>query len=99
MRVALLAVVAGCSFEHGRVGGDDARLDDDMQLADEGFDMSPECLQWQAKHFDACAIPSPSGDLVITAALSPYTYDTTTAGGTLVDIADRDALYEVMERR
>lgn len=38
------------------------------------------CANWTAKHFDACAIPSPPpGDLNLGVALSDYTLDTSNA--------------------
>jgi hypothetical protein len=45
-------------------------------------DLSIDCTTFPARHFDACAIPQPSGDLRLTIAGS-YTYDTTT--GALLD--------------
>lgn len=39
------------------------------------------CATWNAKHFDACAIPTPPGDLQLGVALSGYSFDTT--NGTL----------------
>lgn len=38
----------------------------------------PLCQQWHPKHFDPCAIPMPTGDLDLTAALSSYNFDTDT---------------------
>lgn len=45
-------------------------------------DLSIDCTTFPARHFDACAIPPPSGDLRLTTA-GIYTYDTTT--GALLD--------------
>ncbi|MEO7096033.1 MAG: hypothetical protein ABI175_22420, partial [Polyangiales bacterium] len=45
-------------------------------------DLSIDCTTFSARHFDACMIPKPNGDLALTMA-GVYTYDTTS--GALVD--------------
>src|SRR5688572_21833035 len=51
----------------------------DSSIATDGSQTS--CADWDAKHFDACAIPAPPGDLALGTALSGYTLDT--SNGTL----------------
>lgn len=36
----------------------------------------PLCQTWNARHFDACGLPGPSGDLDLPEALSDYTWNT-----------------------
>src|SRR5687767_9775085 len=38
----------------------------------------PLCQQWTPKHFDACMIPAPTGDMDLGVALSGYNLDTNT---------------------
>lgn len=45
------------------------------------IDAIPPCKLWTARHFDACAIPAPGGNLELTSGA--YTYDTT--AGKLTD--------------
>jgi hypothetical protein len=51
----------------------------DSSLADGTPQVS--CANWNARHFDACAIPMAPGDLQLGVALSGYTFDT--SNGTL----------------
>src|SRR5262249_41695298 len=36
---------------------------------------APPCAMWKAHHFDACAIPPPGADIVLTKDASPYQLD------------------------
>ena len=40
------------------------------------IDAPAGCESWQAKHFDACALPAPLGDLHLTVTQSGYNWDT-----------------------
>jgi hypothetical protein len=90
VRAVVLVALAGCSFPHGKLSpGDDGPPSeagvDAPELDAFIIDAPPSCMQWAAKHFDACAIPAPMGDLTLVSTLSPYTYTTTNAGGVLTD--------------
>src|ERR1043165_9067357 len=50
---------------------------------DVSIDAPVDCATWMAHHFDACAIPPPSGDVVLTAAGSPWQLDSSAV--TLLD--------------
>ena len=91
MRVVVFLALVGCGFQHGALNpGDDvppneAGVIDVPEIDAFLIDAPPDCMQWSAKHFNACAIPAPLGDVTLTAALSPYQYATTNAGGALTD--------------
>ena len=52
-------------------------------------DLSIDCTMFPARHFDACMIPKPTGDLALMAA-GVYTFDTTS--GALLDPAGGSSL-------
>ena len=45
------------------------------------------CTTWDAQHFEPCTVGSPMPAPTLDLASSPYTYNTTTSGGTLTDRA------------
>nr|HEX4315938.1 hypothetical protein [Kofleriaceae bacterium] len=82
--------VAACHFHGGnapddsappRDAGGDAAVDAFVPL----IDAPALCSTWHATGFDPCSLGSPGAALELTAAGSPYTYDTTDAGGVLTD--------------
>lgn len=85
MRLAALLAVTGCSFNPTPAG---EAIDAPPVVPDQvvvNGDTTVDCMTWMSTHFDACMLPEPPGDVHLTAGGSPYTYDTTTNGGTLVD--------------
>jgi hypothetical protein len=70
--------LAGCSFQVPAAGDDGSG---DVRP----LDAPATCSAWQPHLFVPCAIPAPSGDLHLTTTGSPYTYDTSSGGGTLRD--------------
>src|SRR5262249_52844845 len=69
----LLAVLTACSFRAGTASiaaGSDARS---------------ACAAWITRHFDACKIPGPSGDIHLVVGGSPYTVTTSSGGAALLD--------------
>lgn len=81
----LLMWAAGCGFSITAAGGGgDGGGDGDGGVEDGPSVDVPldNCLAWQARHFDACAIPPPTGDVTLDQG-SPLVFDTTT--GTLTD--------------
>jgi hypothetical protein len=62
----------------GRCGGSPADGGPDVSV-----DAPVDCASWTAHHFDACAIPPPTPDLVLTAAGSPWQLDSSAV--TLLD--------------
>lgn len=63
----------------GGGGSDDAAVDGAL------VDAPAECALWTPRHIAPCAIGAPKPPVVITAAASPWTYNTTAAGGLLSD--------------
>lgn len=87
MRVGSLlgfaVLVGACSFR-GSPGGAD--VVDSSIVSDTSTDGSvDDCAMWMPRRFDACQYNQPVAWPVLVAAASPYTYDTTTAGGQLTD--------------
>ncbi len=73
-RIVGVLFLTACSFElTPATGSIDASTD------------APRCAGWMPAHLDACAVGDPAPALTLTAALAPYTYDTTVAGGVLTD--------------
>ena len=58
----------------GTCGGTQAVADASIDAVP--IDAVPLCLTWQPRHFDACGLPPPMGDLYLTAALSGFSWDT-----------------------
>ncbi|MEJ7600556.1 MAG: hypothetical protein WKG01_21800 [Kofleriaceae bacterium] len=80
----VLGWVVACKFTPPTVtsdGGPDAPADVPPDVAD-----APDlCTTWDAEHFEPCVVGSPQPAPELTAGSSPYTYNTTTSGGTLTD--------------
>lgn len=86
MRTAIIALgLAGCSFAPGAFGTGSGDASIDGAPADDSGRDAALCASWLSTHFDPCALPSPTGDIQLTTTGSPYTFDTTSGGGTLVD--------------
>jgi hypothetical protein len=85
-KTVVLVCLVGCKFHSptaaGDAGDDDGAVTPDVPDAP---DAPADCLSWNAKNFDPCAIGSPMPDPGMTSAGSPYTYDTTDGGGVLTD--------------
>jgi hypothetical protein len=84
-RCLVLACVVGCKFSPpsgGPIDGGDAMPDVLPDVPDAAPDV---CLMWDPEHFDPCVVGGPQDPPTFSAGASPYTYDTTTAGGILKD--------------
>jgi hypothetical protein len=58
--------------------GGDGTGDTGVPMDTQDIDAPATCTTWNARHFQACAIPAPGGDLVLDASLADYTWDTNT---------------------
>jgi hypothetical protein len=63
----------------GYCGGDGPLIDVNEIVPDLMADdmTAPLCQSWNMRHFDACGLPQPLGDLVLTEAAGDYVWDTT----------------------
>ena len=80
-------VLAGCSFHaNGRAdGGGPGSGDAAGDAFRPAIDAPAACASWQPHGFDPCMLGAPGSAVALDAGGSPYTYDTTVAGGTLFD--------------
>ena len=94
VRGYLFIGLAACGFTPGHAtssdGGDDGPLSTDdaaplLPIDAQLGDAPNVCESWHPVHFMPCLLGSPMPALTLTAAASPYKYDTTTDGGILTD--------------
>jgi hypothetical protein len=88
MRVggALCIGLAACTFHPGGTPGDGGGDVPIIPIDVPNIDVpSNVCMGWTPHFFDPCMIPAPLGDLHLTTAGGPYTYDTSSNGGVLLD--------------
>jgi hypothetical protein len=87
--IAIGLFAIGCHFNSPVVtdarNGDAATID---TIDSPIIDAPPICTTWQPQFFDPCRIPSPMGDLHLTAAGSPYKIDTTTGPDNSATLTD-----------
>lgn len=94
MKWCWIAVLAsgGCGFRVAGSSGDGGAGDvadvghiDPDAMEPDAPDAPALCSTWHPRHFDPCMIGTPKPALVITAAASPWTFDTNSTGGQLRD--------------
>ena len=92
--VSALALVSACGFKptaggsNSSDGGDgDGMADVFVEIDAQVGDAPALCSTWHPHDFQPCDIGSPMGEVHLTAAGSPYVYDTSVMGGELRDKA------------